>query len=212
MRVLSTFHPTKRLLTETVVGMLGSKKPSEILADEVLEISGVSKGSMYHHFADLQELVETAQVDRYSKWIDASIDFLTNYVAKARTKDELRNALLILTEQTQSDERKDARAERAHALAACMQNPRMAKMMGKETERLTDAIADVADEVKNKGLVRPEVNSKALATFIQAYTLGKIVNDYNPTGVGEIEWNNFIMNIVDNTFLANSSHSLSVEG
>ncbi len=200
--MLTTFHPTKRLLVETVVGLLNAKKPNEILADEVLETSGVSKGSMYHHFEDLQELVETAQIFRYSKWIDASIDFLTSYVAKARTLDELRNALRILTEQTQSDERKDARAERAQALAACLQNPRMAKQMGRETERLTDAIADVTEEVKNKGLFRADVNAKALATFIQAYTLGKLVNDYNPTGVHESEWNEFIMNIVDQTFMA----------
>ena len=182
--------------------MLESKKPSEILADELLESSGVSKGSMYHHFEDLQELVETAQIYRYSKWIDASIDFLTSYVAKARTQEELRNALQILTEQTQADERKGARAERAQALAACMYNPRMAKQMGAETQRLTDAIADVTEEVKNKGLFRADVNAKVLATFIQAYTLGKLVNDYNPAGVGESEWNDFIMNIVDRTFMA----------
>ena len=78
----------------------------------------------------------------------------------------------------------------------------MAKQMGVETERLTDSIADVTEEVKNKGLFRADVNAKALATFIQAYTLGKIVNDYNPTGVGENEWNDFIMNIVDQTFMA----------
>lgn len=185
--------------------MLGTKRPSEILADEVLETSGVSKGSMYHHFEDLQELVETAQIYRYSKWIDASIDFLTNYVAKARTHDELRKALRILTEQTQSDERKDARAERAQALAACLDNPRMAKQMGAETQRLTDAITDVTEEVKNKGLFRSDVNAKALATFIQAYTLGKLVNDYNPTGVNESEWNDFIMNIAERTFMSEPS-------
>ena len=200
--MLSAFHPTKRLLVETTVGLLSTKKPHEILADEVLESSGVSKGSMYHHFEDLQELVETAQIYRYSQWIDASIEFLTKYVAKARTQEELRNALRILTEQTQADERKDARAERAQALAACLHNPRMAKQMGAETQRLTDAIADVTEEVKNKGLFRADVNAKVLATFIQAYTLGKLVNDYNPTGVHEGEWNDFIMNIVEHTFMA----------
>lgn len=199
--MLNSFHPTKRLLVETVVSMLDAKTPNEILAEEVLDVSGVSKGSMYHHFEDLQELVETAQVFRYSKWIDASIDYLTKNVATARSKEGLRESLLNLTNFTQSDDRKGARAERARALAACFENPRMAKQMGKETERLTDAIADVTEEVKNKGLFRADVDSKTLATFIQAYTLGKIVNDYNPTGVKEEQWVAFIMNIVEETFM-----------
>jgi AcrR family transcriptional regulator len=182
--------------------MLDSKAPFEVLAEEVLDVSGVSKGSMYHHFEDLQELVETAQVYRYSKWIDASIEYLTTNVATARSKDELREALRKLTEFTQTDERKSARAERARALAACFENPRMAKQMGTETERLTDSIADVTEEVKNKGLFKPDVDGKALATFIQAYTLGKLVNDYNPSGVNEKQWVDFIMNIVEETFMA----------
>ena len=182
--------------------MLDSRVPSEILAEEVLETSGVSKGSMYHHFEDLQELVETAQVFRYSKWIDASIQYLTSNVITAKSKEELQTALRNLTVFTQSDDRKDARAERARALAASFDNPRMAKQMGHETQRLTDSITDVTEEVKNKGLFKADVDAKALATFIQAYTLGKIVNDYNPNGVSEEEWVDFIMNIVENTFMA----------
>lgn len=181
--------------------MLDTKIPSEILADEVLEVSGVSKGSMYHHFADLQELVETAQVYRYSKWIDASIDFMVTSVISARSKSELRNSMVELTRFTQSDDRKGARAERARALAACFENPRMAKQMGTQTQRLTDAIKDVIEEVKNKGFFKPSVDALALATFIQAYTLGKLVNDYNPNGIQEESWVDFIMTIVDQTFM-----------
>ena len=182
--------------------LLESKNQNEISAEEVLEVSGVSRGSMYHHFKDFPELIETAQISRYTKWIDSSIDFLTSHVATARTQKDLRKSLRILTELTQSDARKGARAERAQALAACMQNSRMEEKMGRETQRLTDAIADVTNEVKNKGLFREDVDSKTLATFIQAYSLGKIVNDYNPTGVSEEEWNEFIMKIIDHTFMA----------
>ena len=201
--MLSNFHPTKRLLVETAVAMLESKKPSEILAEEVLEVSGVSKGSMYHHFSDLQELVETAQLIRYSKWIDASIEFMTTYVLGTTTKDKFVDSLRKLSELTQSIDRKGARAERARALAACFDNPRMAKAMGEETQRHTDALADIIQEVQNRGLIRAEVDAKAVAVFIQSYTLGKMVNDYNPTGVSESEWNDFIMNIVHNTFISN---------
>lgn len=199
--MLSAFHPTKKLLVETVVDLLDSKKPTEILAEEVLEISGVSKGSMYHHFEDLQELVETAQLIRYSKWIDASIQFMTTYVLGATNREDFIDSLRKLTELTQATDRKGARAERALALAACFENPRMAKAMGLETQRHTDALADIIHEVQNRGLVREDVDSKAVALFIQSYTLGKMVNDYNPTPVSDEVWTNLITDMAIRTYV-----------
>ena len=200
--MLSDVHPTKGVLIRTLDRLLNNRQQREVSVEEVLENSGVSKGSLYHHFEDYSELLETTYVYRYTLWIDASIEFLGKRVVPARTKDELRKALFDLTELTQSDRRKGARAERAQALAESFHNVRLAKQMGEATQRLTDAIADVTTEVKNKGLFRESVSSLTLATFIQAYTLGKIVNDYNPNGVSEVEWNEFIMEIVDRTFMA----------
>ena len=197
----SNFHPTKKLLVETVVELLETKKPNEILAEEVLEISGVSKGSMYHHFEDLQELVETAQLVRYSKWIDLSIEFMTKYVLGANNKENFVESLRKLTELTQASDRKGARAERARALAACFDNPRMAKAMGAETQRHTDALADIIQEVQNRGFIRTDEDPKAAAVFIQAYTLGKMVNDYNPTGVDDQTWVDMITNMAVRTFV-----------
>ena len=199
--MLNHFHPTKRLLVETVVAMLETKKPTEILAEEVLEVSGVSKGSMYHHFEDLQELVETAQLIRYSKWIDASIEFMTTYVLGATNREDFIESLRKLTELTQSVDRKGARAERARALAACFDNPRMAKLMGEETQRHTDALADIIREVQNRDFVRSDIDAKAVAVFIQSYTLGKMVNDYNPTGVQDDVWVNMITDMAVRTFV-----------
>lgn len=186
---------------ETVSKLLDQKSANQISAEEVLEISGISRGSMYHHFIDLDDLLETTQVYRYSKWVDGSIRFMYDYVITARTKDELRISLRKLTEITQSDNRKAARAQRAHALALCASNERMANKLAPEIRRLTDAIRDVTLEVKNKGLFRDDVDSHALSTFIQAYTLGKLVNDFNPAPVSEDQWVDFIMSIVEKTFI-----------
>lgn len=199
--MLRNFHPTKRLLVETASKLLDEKSATQISAEEVLELSGISRGSMYHHFVDLDDLLETTQVWRYSNWVDVSIKFMYDFVITSKTKDELRQSLRKLTEITQSDDRKPARAQRALALAMCASNERMAQKLSPEIQRLTDAISDVCEEIKNKGLFKESVDAHALSTFIQAYTLGKIVNDFNPEGVDEEQWINFIMAIVENTFL-----------
>lgn len=61
-----TFHPTKIRLIETTAELLENQFPQDIQVDEILEKSGISKGSLYHHFEDLGELLEAAQVSRYA--------------------------------------------------------------------------------------------------------------------------------------------------
>jgi AcrR family transcriptional regulator len=175
--------------------------PSEIHADSVLEISGISKGSLYHHFEDLGELVETAQVYRYSKWITKSVEFMTETLPKAKSPAELRKALSMVTELTQSHDLAKFRLERARALSNAEGNPRFQKALTAETEKLTDSLEDLCREVIEKGWFRKDLHPRALAVFIQAYTLGKLVDDFSPNRVSEADWNALIDGIVGNYFL-----------
>ena len=197
----SNLHPTKSLLLKTAVDLLGKKKRHEISSDEILEISGVSKGSMYHHYKDLPALIEAAQVARYSMWIDMSIEQITTALRSVKTSEDLYNMLKLVTETTQSAERKSARAERAGTLADAHDNPEMSKSMGEETKRLTEALRDLTQEAINKGTFREDVDAKAFAVFIQSYTLGKIVDDFTDEPLGDQRWNDFIMKMLDTAFI-----------
>ena len=181
--------------------LLGKKKRHEISSDEILEISGVSKGSMYHHYKDLPALIEAAQVARYSMWIDMSIEQITTALRSVKTSEDLYNMLKLVTETTQSAERKGARAERAGTLSDAHQNPEMSKSMGEETKRLTEALRDLTQEAINKGTFREDVDAKAFAVFIQSYTLGKIVDDFTDEPLGDQRWNDFIMKMLDAAFI-----------
>ena len=201
----TTMHPTKAILVETVVELLESIKPADIQADRVLEISGISKGSLYHHFEDLGELVEAAQIARYSKWIDISIDVMANILPKAKNIEELRQSLSMITKATQRHDLSKFRLERARALANAEGNLRFQKALATETDRLTSLIEDLCREVIEKGWFRKDLNPRAVAVFIQAYTLGKLVDDFSPNRVSEEEWNALIDGIVFHFFTTHSS-------
>ena len=194
--MLSSFHPTKAKLVQTAVELLETKLPTEIAVDEILEISGISKGSLYHHFEDLGELLEIAQIARYAAWVDRSVGLIVSIISQAKTQDELFAGVVKMSEITQSLEFKSHRYERARTIANSVSSPRFAAALAVEQKRLTDSLEDVIREVKEKGFFKKDLNPRVAAVFIQSYTLGKIVDDVVDSPVDQSAWNDFINNMV----------------
>lgn len=197
-----SIHPTKSKLIETTVELLASKFPEDIAVDEILEKSGISKGSLYHHFEDLGELLEAAQVARYATWVDRSIGLITPLLSGSKTRDDIIKGLRQATVYTQSAQYRDTRFQRARALANAETSERFKLALGAEQERLTSALEDLVSEAKNKELFRPDVDSRVVAVFIQSYTLGKIVDDIVPNPMQQEKWDDFIVKMLVATMLA----------
>jgi AcrR family transcriptional regulator len=196
-----TIHPTKARLIETAASLLENEFPEAIQVDEILEKSGVSKGSLYHHFEDLGELLEAAQVARYANWVDRSIGLIVPVLSGAKSRDDIIAGLRKATLYTQSSEYKSTRFSRARTLANSENSERFRKALGLEQERLTTALEDLVQEAKNKGLFREELDSRVVAVFIQSYTLGKIVDDVVPNPMAQEKWDEFIVNMLINTMI-----------
>jgi AcrR family transcriptional regulator len=200
---IRSLHPTAVALVQTVEKLLDETSISNIHSEKVLEISGISKGSLYHHFEDFQELIEISLLYRYSKWIDATIDAMAKLLYSARTKDELRLALFDVTARTQRDSLRSVRIERARIFAEADRNPRLAARLTKESERMTSSIEDLIREVISRGLFKDGLSPRAVAVFIQAYSTGYIINDFTENKLAEKEWVNLINSIIDQMFIGN---------
>ena len=197
-----SIHPTKSRLIETTAELLDSKFPQEIAVDEILDKSGISKGSLYHHFEDLGELLEAAQIARYAIWVDRSIGLMTPLLSNAKSTSDMIESLRQATIFTQSKEYKATRFQRARTLANSETSPRFQKALGIEQDRLTSALEDLVAEAKNKGLFRKDLDTRIIAVFIQSYTLGKIVDDIVPNPVEQEKWDEFILNMLKATMVS----------
>jgi AcrR family transcriptional regulator len=194
-------HPTKALLISTTVKLLDTKLPNEIAVDEILETSGISKGSLYHHFEDLSELLEVAQVERYAAWVDRSVEALVGLLAKVKTREDIVAGLKLVTRFTQDTKYSKTRFQRARAIASAEHNPRFRKLLADEQKRLTDALIDLINEARNKGLYASDFDAHAGAVLVQAYTLGMIVDDFVDEQMDPEAWYALIDKVVDKVFL-----------
>ena len=196
-KVEGVSHPTKAKLIETVVALLDQHPVEAITLDQILEISKVSKGSMYHHFVDFDDLLELAEIRRFSAYVDLSIHKLTQAIMHSNSVDELRSELHKVTLATQNPSLTILRMDRVSAIARAGKSERFQISLGKEQQRLTDGITQIVETGQDRGLVRPDLDARAIAILIQAYTLGRIVDDIVEEKVDPDKWIQLIDAVAD---------------
>lgn len=181
-------HPTAAKLMDTVSTMLDSDNPHDILVDEVLRISGVSRGSLYHHFGDFRGLIHATLLRRFSQNVEADTRAMWNIAEHADSKDSYWSKIRELSAATQVPERAPIRAERARLVSLASSDELFAQALAREQERLTQGMADAVALAQGKGWVKSQLSPLAITVFLQSYSLGRAVDDISETRVPNKEW------------------------
>ena len=92
------------------------------------------------------------------------------------------------------------RFERTKLIGFSRDNPRLSKKLAGEQWRLTSALEGLFVEMQTKGWMSKNFDPRAAAVLIQAYALGKIIDDIVDEKVDEEAWNQLINKIIDRVF------------
>jgi AcrR family transcriptional regulator len=196
-----TTHPTKSSLIECAADLLDKYRFDEITVEMVLDRSSISKGSLYHHFEDIYHLLEGAMIVRYARYVDTNIAALQSLLSTAKTGEEFYIGLSHLSAITQGEGMKRARQERALTIGRAITSPRMSVLLQGEQQRLTDALAQLIKDAQARKLCNPEIESHALAVLMQAWTLGKIVDDLSENPVDNDAYLALVNRVIKEVFV-----------
>ena len=192
-------NTTKQDLIDTTVSLLDDVSLEEISAVMVLEKSGISKSSMYHFFEDFSDLLEQAFLKRFAASVEASDKAIKETIAASTTATELFTGLAKITKASQDRKNSHIRFERARTLARAERNERFRKALGELQQQLTDSLTEGVTMAQTKGFITKEFQPRTLAVFIQAYTLGRIVDDITTRHMDDHDWEALIGSIVAKT-------------
>lgn len=190
-------HPTKVALLEVVKGMIAEYGADGFTVEKVLAESGISRGSLYHHFEDFPDLVEEALLEINRTNVVTSIEFVQREFAEVSTKAEFLDAVGRVTRALHSPERFKARIDRVRMLAVCGNDERFRQRFGDDQAELVMAFTEVIADMQARGIVRSDFDPKVLATFMSAYTTGIILNDVSTDPVSFEDWNTLVADVIE---------------
>ena len=185
-------HPTKVHLTEAAATLIDELGSQGFTVEQLLEKSNISKGSLYHHFEDFHDVIMQAQVLRFARYVEEDIAALTNVLLASTSREDMFGRLDLISRATHDSARSVRRADRIEILAGARHSEKMKNALGPTQSRLTGAIADLVREMQAKEFVDEGLDPTAVAVFIQAYSLGLIVNDVSNEPIDLEEWHAMI--------------------
>ena len=189
-----TSHPTREKLVSTLVSLMDEHALYEIQVDDVLRESNISKGSLYHHFENFDDLTSAALISRFASGVDISIQLVADAVNEAKTAEEFVAKIIEVTTVTQGRTRAKFRLERARVIGLSVNSPKLLKDLEVEQDRLTTALADIVREGQEKGWVNKAFDAKTISVFMQAYTLGRVIDDVASADqrIEQQDWNDVV--------------------
>jgi AcrR family transcriptional regulator len=175
-------------LVATVATMLEGANPHDILVDDVLKESGISRGSLYHHFGDFDGLIHATLLIRFSTNVEADGAAMWHLADTATSQEDYWNRIRQLSAATQVPSRAPIRAERARLIGMASVSSEFAGKLAAVQDRLTEVMAEAIEHGQSKGWVNPALSPRALSLFLQAYSLGRAIDDISGTHVPNQEW------------------------
>jgi AcrR family transcriptional regulator len=185
-------NETRHNLIQATSELMDLHAIEDISAAMILERADASKSSMYHFFEDFGDLLDETYVVRFGENVRVSIVVIEKIIARSTTKEEFFVALDRLTASTQDRALASLRFSRARELARSERNEKFQKSLGKLQQQLTDSLTSAFQTAQDKGFLNKDIEARTGAVFIQAYTLGRIVDDITENQMNDADWQKLI--------------------
>jgi len=170
-------HATHRALIDCGVELAKEFGMYGFTVEQLLTTSGISKGSLYHHFEDFVDLVECVQVRIFTEYVELDISAIQRALDAATDREKFTQLISAITRTALQPQRAISRIQRARIISATQGRERFAARIGHEQKLLNDQMTRVIRVGQERGWVSPHFDAQALALFVQGYAFGLILND-----------------------------------
>lgn len=181
-------HPTAQAILEAAMADLEERGEGSIRITKVLERSGAAYGSLYHHFGSRENLVKEAIVERYLRSVERGLATFAQAAAAVETKAELIALLEAELQRYATGPVAEQRRQRIAALGGAATRPDILAAIGAAQSRYFDAAGAAIERLRRRGLVDPELDTRAFAAWYLGVVLSRFLVDIDPAAGAAAGW------------------------
>lgn len=172
-------NSSRQRILEATIEAIDRGGETSVRIIDVSEAAGVTQGLVTYHFRTRDQLIAEANTARFVATISEDLAIMKNALPFIKSKDDLRGLAEKMTQLLLTPERDLARRRRLNALGFAIQSPHAMETIAPVHTQVVDAMADILAAGQHIGVVRTDLNARAMATVILGYTFGIVMREFD---------------------------------
>lgn len=170
----------RQRLLQAALNHLATSSEAELRVTDIAAEADVAIGLIRHHFGSRDGLVTEAQRVRLEGAVKDDLAAAQSFVGLARTTEDMLAGIRSLTIELLNPGRGALRLSRVAVIGSAHGRPELRDEFATTVSELVDRLSAIIADAQRSGLIRLDLEPRAIATFIQAYALGMILHDLDP--------------------------------
>jgi AcrR family transcriptional regulator len=188
-------------LIDAALDIILTKGVDALRIEDVCERVGVTKGSLYWHFNDREGLIREALLEQLYRMADEQLATLSNAIDSSASRDEYLTRVLGAFIDPFDPAEADGRWQRLELLTTSRRDEGLAAMMADVQRRQQRYMTDIMEKARAQGILRADVEPKAMAAALTAISLGSTnISLLGEDGPSPEAWMAFMLLMVEMLF------------
>ncbi len=156
--------------------------------DRVIEQSGISRSSIYHHFGNRDGVLAAIEIERFTDFMMTGVVAVRELLAGMSDIEEWLTAIDEMLISGNSTDARAQRVQRVSTLVVAQENEKLMSVLSKVQMEGTKHLAETLQMAVSRGLMHPTAPTLGIAYIFQSILVGRILVDLDEDPEANTAW------------------------
>ena len=158
------------------------------IRDSISAETGISIGSIYHHFGDRDGLIRATQVHQFADTVRNDMPRVKRFMEKMHSTKEIAERYDEMLQFVRGHFDHQSAIERIAVIGNTAGRPLMMQELIAAQTNLIDSAAEAITPLYERGLFKDHLTPRSISVIILGMLMGRTVSELDATAVTDDEW------------------------
>ena len=186
---MTTTESTKDALLRVAIETINEGGESAIRLDSILAEVGVSPSSLYHHYGNLNGLIEAAHVERFQRAIFSNAIELKRRIEETESREGFVALIDSMMDMFFSSIRVISRQHRVNVLGNAFGRPALLDAVSEAQKNSLIIATEAINIAQSRGFVNEDLDVAAFIAWFDGMAWGRVLIEITPDEDLGAKWN-----------------------